>query len=165
MRYRSSNARGWTHHLGDLVAHVESSHGVQLSGGSTGAVVEAVGDDANVLLLVRGKGTGFTQLGNSSAVARVGTSTTGISAIQRYVVQFTPPDLSSFAATDSTFTVTGATTNANYVFTESSAVSTVYILSNVRCSTANEVTIRFTNHGPSTISGSSNRGTLLQFSY
>lgn len=166
MRYRSTNVRGWTHHLGDLVAQVESSHGIQLSGGSTGGVVEAVGDDANIAAVFRGKGTGFSQLGNSSAVARIGGSTTGISLLQRYTVQFTEPDLSSGpASADSTYTVTGATTNANYLFTPRLTPVAGYGIGAVWCSTADELKIRWTGNSADTISGSTNRGTLLQTGY
>lgn len=64
MEYRSTNAG--QHLSNDLVAGVGSSHGVQLRGGSTGGLVEAVGDDSNISLTVRGKGTGSVFIGNSS---------------------------------------------------------------------------------------------------
>lgn len=158
-----------THFGTELVAMVESSHGVRLTGGSTGGVVEAFGDDTSIACWFRGKGAGLTRLGSSGSTGsavRIAGSTTGLEGIERYLVQFTPPDLSSFANADSTFTVTGATTNASYVFTERLAInSTGYIVTDVRCSTANEVTMRFTNVSGSTQSGSTNRGTLLQFRY
>lgn len=173
MRYRSSNARGWTHHLGDLVAQVDSSHGVQLSGGSTGGVVEAAGDDDNITLTIRGKGTGAVVLGNSSSpvdlnstTVRIGEdSTTPIALVQRYTVQFTEPDSPASTYVDSTYTVAGATTNANYVFTPRLILAAGYTIGDVRCSTADEITIRWAHNGGSTASGSSNRGTLLQFGY
>jgi hypothetical protein len=65
MEYRSSN--GGQHIGNDIVAGINSSHGVQLTGGSTGGIVEPVGDDANITLRVRGKGTGGVVLGNSSS--------------------------------------------------------------------------------------------------
>jgi hypothetical protein len=68
---RSTNNR-FTHFGGDLWSNVESSHGVSLSGGSTGGIVEPVGDDANITLIVRGKGTGGVQVGNSSSPVTLG---------------------------------------------------------------------------------------------
>jgi len=64
MLYRSST--GGQHISGDITAGVGSSHGVQLSGGSTGGLVQAVGDDANVSLTLKGKGTGGVTIGDSS---------------------------------------------------------------------------------------------------
>ena len=72
MDYRSTNNAGWNHLLGDFVAGVGSSHGVQLSGGSTGGLIEAVGDDANISLRLRGKGTGAVTIGNSSQTVTIG---------------------------------------------------------------------------------------------
>jgi hypothetical protein len=66
MNIRSTNDR-FTHFGGDVWSNVESSHGVQLTGGSTGGIIEPVGDDANITLRVRGKGTGGVLLGNSSS--------------------------------------------------------------------------------------------------
>jgi len=63
MRARSTNTG--MHLSNDLVSNVESSHGVQLTGGSTGGVVQAIGDDDNITLFVRGKGTGAVVLGSS----------------------------------------------------------------------------------------------------
>lgn len=72
MEYRSTNAG--QHLSNDLVAGVGSSHGVQLRGGSTGGLVEAVGDDANISLTVRGKGTGGVVIGNSSQAVTLGSA-------------------------------------------------------------------------------------------
>lgn len=70
MEYRSTNT-GITI-SNDGVFGVGSSHGVQLRGGSTGGIVEAVGDDANVSLTIRGKGTGSVVIGNSSSPVVLG---------------------------------------------------------------------------------------------
>lgn len=72
MKYRSTHAG--QHVSNDIVANVGSSHGVQLSGGSTGGIVEAVGDDANISLRVRAKGTGSLILGDSSQTVLIGGS-------------------------------------------------------------------------------------------
>lgn len=58
MDRRSTNLTGYTHFGGDVTAQVNSSHGVRLTGGSTGGIVEAVGDDTNVTLTLRGQGAG-----------------------------------------------------------------------------------------------------------
>lgn len=70
MEYRSANAG---QHIGnDIVAGVNSSHGVQLSGGSTGGLVQAVGDDTDITLTLKGKGAGGVQIGNSTAPSFLG---------------------------------------------------------------------------------------------
>lgn len=75
MERRSTNLDGYSHFQFDLTAHAGSSHGVRLSGGSTGGIVEAVGDDTNVSLMIRGQGTGAITLGSSAADVLVGGST------------------------------------------------------------------------------------------
>ena len=65
MNYRSTNAG--THYSGELVAGVGSSHGVQLTGGSTGGTVQAVGDDTDITLNLIGKGAGGVRLGSIAA--------------------------------------------------------------------------------------------------
>jgi hypothetical protein len=64
MNFRSSNA-GFASPK-DIQSNVGSSHGVVLSGGSTGGVVEAAGDDSNIELRLRGKGTGGVAFGTST---------------------------------------------------------------------------------------------------
>jgi hypothetical protein len=66
MNSRSTN-NAFTHFSGDVVSNVESSHGVQLTGGSTGGVVQAFGDDTDISLTVRGKGAGGVVLGTGTA--------------------------------------------------------------------------------------------------
>lgn len=75
MNFPSTNTDGRNPSLGGIVSNVESSHGVLLDGGSTGGIVTAVGDDANITLNVRGKGTGAVVLGNSSSPVVIGAST------------------------------------------------------------------------------------------
>lgn len=67
MNFPSTNTDGRNPSLGGIVSNVESSHGVLLSGGSTGGIVTAVGDDANISLRVYGKGSGGVLLGSTSA--------------------------------------------------------------------------------------------------
>jgi hypothetical protein len=75
MDYRSST--GGQHISGDINAGIGSSHGVQLSGGSTGGLVQAIGDDANITLRLKGKGTGGVVIGDSSQTLTVQTLAVG----------------------------------------------------------------------------------------
>lgn len=76
MEFRSTQSR-YVHFQGDVVSNVSSggvensSHGVHLTGGSTGGIVTAAGDETNVTLNVRGKGTGAVVIGNSSSPAAI----------------------------------------------------------------------------------------------
>jgi hypothetical protein len=63
MLYRSST--GGQHISGDITAGVGSSHGVQMSGGSTGGIIQAVGDDASISLNILAKGAGGITIGSS----------------------------------------------------------------------------------------------------
>ena len=84
MERRSTNPLGYTHHQYDFTAHVASSHGVRLSGGSTGGIVEAVGDDTNVSLTIRGQGTGGLTLGSSGQAVSFSGSTSLLTGIIRF---------------------------------------------------------------------------------
>lgn len=72
MRHPSTNTDGRNAALNGVMSNVGSSHGVLLDGGSTGGVVTAVGDDANISLRVKGKGTGGLILGDSSQSITLG---------------------------------------------------------------------------------------------
>lgn len=166
MIYRSTNPDGrFVHFGGDIISNVESSHGVELGGGSTGGVVRAVGGDANIALTVTGKGTGGVQLGAAS--------TSPMAMIQRHLIQWTVPALSSAGLNasfgDSTITLTGATTNSLFLVNEranlNSTESTGIFISRVRCSTANELRITVANGGASTISGSTMSAYVVQLSF
>lgn len=170
MEFRSTNPG--QHISNDLVTNVGSSHGVQLSGGSTGGVVQACGDDANIDLTVKAKGTGHVIIGDSSNTYTLlmnpivgNASTTALSFVQRYLIQFTPPALAASTQVSSTFTVTGLTTNSVLMFTPRTNLSGAYNIV-PRCSTANELVLTFQNITASTIGTgeSTNRGVLLQFS-
>mgnify|MGYP001571671590 CR=1 FL=1 len=76
MDTRSTNAVGYTHFTGDVTAQVGSSHGVRLSGGSTGGIIESVGDDADVTLSISAKGAGGVVIGNSSNAITLGNGST-----------------------------------------------------------------------------------------
>ena len=173
MQIRSTNADGVVHFGGSVVAGVNSSHGVEIRGGSTGGVVTVIGDDANISLAIKSQGTGAINIGDSSNALIIGSTTTQLGAssttpvrfLQRYVVQFTEPDLAASSWVDSTYAVAGLTTNATLHFTARMPLAAGYMIGDARCSTAAELVIRWVNAGGSTISGSTNRGTLLAFSY
>lgn len=180
MEFRSTNAIGWAHHQGDLVAGVGSSHGVHLTGGSTGGIVQPASDDASAALNVRAKGAaGILNLGTStggsvnlatgSSLAitsthvnlnstrlslGAGASTTAISGLMRVRVDFTVPEIpANDAVLGSTFTAVGLTTNA-VTFFNSKALAAVVphtVDISVRCSTADEGRLVFRNVAASTI--------------
>lgn len=129
--------------------------------------MEAFGDDANISLTVRGKGTGAVSVGNSSQPVLIGGSTSGIALTQRYLVQYTIPALSSGPySVESTVAVPGLTTNSvlvlqNRLINNSTGGVTIH----PRCSTADELTLMFANQSDSTLSGSTASGYLLQFGF
>lgn len=73
MEFRSSNVTGFVHFQGDVVSNVSSasgsSHGVQLTGGSTGGIVQPAGDEASIGLNIRAKAAGPLNLGTSTGGA------------------------------------------------------------------------------------------------
>lgn len=180
MNFPSTNTDSANPALNDIVSNVGSSHGVRLTGGSTGGIVTAVGDDANITLKVTGKGTGKVVLGNSSSpvtlngtvtssgTMQVGSSGTAVSEIRRFTVQFTAPELSSglVSAAESTYTVSGVSTGTVLMFTPTNPINTLYTV-RARCSTANELVLAWGNIGDSTLGTgeSTNRGSLLQFRF
>ena len=77
---RRSTSAEYTHFGGDVTAQVNSSHGVRLSGGNTGGIVEAVGDDTNVSLTIRAQGVGALNLqggGSTLTLSSAGMSLSG----------------------------------------------------------------------------------------
>jgi hypothetical protein len=175
MERRSTNNLGFVHHQGDITAQVGSSHGVRLSGGSTGGILEAVGDDTNVTLTIRGQGASTVVIGstnqgvrlNSTTVVIGSVSTTALAGIQRYTVEFTPAALSSGPAqSESTLTVSGLTTNAALLWTVPTALSVNYGYG-VRCSTAAELKLNQFNLAESSIGTgqSTNRGLLIELRF
>lgn len=179
MEFRSTNDNGYVHFQGDVVSNVSSgqginsSHGVQLTGGSTGGVVTAAGDETNIALNLRAKGSGPLNLGstgsglvfNSSATQFGSASTSPFAMIQRYRVDFSVPALSSNSAAASTYTVTGLTTNSILVFSprlqNNSSVAGIFC--EARCSTADELTLTIFNGSVSSVTGSTQSAYLLQF--
>src|SRR3990167_10270504 len=115
---RRSTSAEYTHFGGDVTAQVNSSHGVRLSGGSTGGIVEAVGDDTNVSLRIRAQGAANINIGNSSQpiiVSTGGTLQLGSTAPFAGFIRFTStaistPDFNTTNAMviESSVTITGA---------------------------------------------------------
>lgn len=68
---RRSTADQYTHFLGDVISNVDSSHGVVLSGRSTGGVIEPFGDDTNIGLAIRAKNAAPFTIGESSNAVEV----------------------------------------------------------------------------------------------
>lgn len=175
MDRRSTNTVGYTHFGGDVTAQVDSSHGVRLTGGSTGGILEAVGDDTNVTLTVRAQGAATVVLASTNQGVRLNStttilgsgSTTPIANFDRYLIQYTVPALSSGAASASTVTVTGLTTNSILTLTPrgqpNSTVTGVLIVPH--CSTANEAVLTFFNVSVSSLSGSTHSAYLGQYRF
>lgn len=170
MEFRSTNDNGYTHHQGDVVTNVSSgqginsSHGVHLTGGATGGIIQAAGDETNIPLNVRGKGSAGVVYGRNS--------TSQINMIQTYRLDWTIAALSSAgldaAAADSTITVTGATTNSVYILQRRGALNSTNSTGlhiEACCSTQNEIRLTTYNIGASTISGSTMSAYLLQFQF
>jgi hypothetical protein len=105
MEFRSSN-QGFCSPK-DIQSNVGSSHGVQLSGGSTGGVVQPCGDDANISLFLRGKGTGGVTVGNSSSPVTIGAGSAFKGAYST-TAAWTIAALSSGATAEVTFASTTA---------------------------------------------------------
>lgn len=138
MNYRSSNGG---HLGGDFTIGVDSSHAVQLAGGSAGGVIRAVGDDANIAITLTGKGTGGVTIGDSSSPVRIG---------KRFTVEFTPPALAASTSAESTYAVPGLTTTAVILLTPRAPLSPAYTV-RARCSTADELVVAWGNLFGSTI--------------
>ena len=176
MQYRDSSVA--SHFTRGVAAMVDSSHGVKLSEAygagssvSTGGLIEPIGDDANISLRLLPAGSGLLILGSTQASVRIGSdstnSTTALSGIQRYIIQYTPTALSSGPAfNESTITVTGLTTNAVLSFTARTNPTGAYTYM-VRCSTAAELRFSEGNMSASTIGTgeSTSRGTLLEYRF
>ena len=180
MDYRNSSHG--IHIGGAVVAGVEYGSGIELNPNSSGSAptISPVGDETNKGITIVGKGTGTITVGNSSnpiAIAgpqtasaglKVGSSGSSMSEILKAVVQFTPPTLSTGAASvaESTHTVAGASTGAVIFFTPTNPISAQYTL-RAHCSTVNELKLVWGNHGKSTLGTgeSTNRGVMLQFRF
>lgn len=148
---RRSTAAEYTHFGGDITAQANSSHGVRLSGGSTGGIVEAVGDDTNVSLTIRAQGTGTITIGSSGQPVLIGGSTTPFLGMIRFQdTAVTLPDIASTNAgassAVSTHTITGITTGSIVVANlrdDTNSLSIVLGEVSVSRSTAGQVHCQF----------------------
>lgn len=182
--YRSTNGIGYTHFGGAMVVGTEVGSGIELNPASTGTApnIMPAGDETNIGITLQSKGTGTITIGSSAnqplVIASTGVtmagsiklgsgSTTSVSLLQRYLVQWTVPALSSGASAESTVTVTGLTTNSILVFQPRVILNStvVGVAATVRCSTANELVIINHNISESSLSGSTQSAYLLQFSF
>lgn len=145
MQFRSSNSK-FTHFQGDVLSNIDdSSHGVKLSGGSTGGLIEACGDETNIALTVRGKGSGGLTLGSSGSAVLIGGSTAPFGGFLRQVSSFATPNFASTNAMvmETTHAFTGI--NSSYVLVANGVnLSTDCALLNVyAASTAAQFHCRF----------------------
>ena len=114
-------------------------------------------------------GAGFRLNGFASASQIGAGSSTQFTKVDRYVVQFTAPVLSSGVAeraAESTYTVTGLSTGTVLTFSVTNPINANYTY-RPRCSTADELVIAWGSLNGSTLGTgeSTNRGTLLQFTF
>jgi hypothetical protein len=159
--YRSTNATGYTHFGGAMVIGTELGSGIEINPTSSGAVanIQAAGDEAAKSIAIMGKGTGGVQLGSAS--------TTPIALMQRYLVQFTVPALSSASSAESTVTVLGLTTNSCLFITPRTKLNSTVtgVCLTARCSTADELVVEYHNVSQSSLSGSTQSAYLFQISF
>src|SRR3990167_7564695 len=175
---RRSTSAEYTHFGGDVTAQVNSSHGVRLSGGSTGGIVEAVGDDTNVSLRIRAQGAANINIGNSSQpiiVSTGGTLQLGSTAPFAGFIRFTStaistPDFNTTNAMviESSVTITGVNSSHFILgkFAHNGVASTDMTIGYVTTtSTANEVLIGFEKHSTVTVAASTATMDFLVFRF
>ncbi len=115
MEFRSTNDVGYSHYQGDIVTNVSSggvqnsSHGVQLTGGSTGGIVTAAGDEANIALRVLGKGAGPLILGAATAPVTILSSNLTIGSTGTLGLGATSTGNVTIGSTNSTIFIAGST--------------------------------------------------------
>ena len=169
MERRSTNVLGFVHHQGDITANVASSHGVRLTGGSAGGIVESVGDDTNVALTIRAQGAGAITLGTSSNPITIAGSSASVSALQVSLIQFTVPALttSGIAPVESTIAFAGMTTNAAYIVSQRAVYNSTLATSlQIVARPATEgLRLTYFNHGASSLSGSTASAYLLKVGF
>ena len=164
MLFRSTNAK-FVHFSGDIVSNVDdSSHGVKLSGGSTGGVVEAVGDETNIGLTVRPKGSGPLVLGSSGGQVFIAGSTVPFLGYLRFTD--TAVATPNFATTnamvmETTHVITGlssqtaGTPHTAFILANPHNLSTDCVLVGTYISdTAGDVHCRFAKHSTVTVAAS-----------
>jgi hypothetical protein len=171
MERRSTNSIGHAHYQGDVASNVGSSHGVRLSGGSTGGIVEAVGDDTNVSLTIRSQGTGPITIGSSGQPVQISGSTSPFQGFIRFTsTGVATPNFNStnLMVVESSVTITGVN-SSHFVlaqFRNNGIASTDMTLTNVRpTSTNNEVLFAFEKHSTVTVAASTATIDFLVFRF
>ena len=171
MERRSTNVNGYTHFQYDLTAHVGSSHGVRLSGGSTGGIVEAVGDDTNVSLTIRGQGTGAVTVGSSGQAVFLAGSSAAFAGFQRVTdTAVATPNFNTTNAMVIESSVTIAGVNSSHFilakFAHNEVASTDMTIGYVTTtSTSGEVLIGFEKHSTVTVAASTATIDFLVFRF
>lgn len=159
MEFRSTNALGYTHYQGEVIAGTGSSHGVLIGGGSAGGRIEAVGDDANINLTLAGKGTGSILFGNS---------TSPFLGVQRYTdTAVATPDFNTTNAMvmETTHTLTGVT-SSHFLIAHGRNLSTDCLLCAVYpASTAGQAHCRFVKVSTVTVAASTATIDFLAFRF
>ena len=141
MIFRSTNPEGHVHFGGDVMSGANCTRGVLLSSNS----IRPVSDNTNEDLHLHGKGTGKVYLGGSTVPSQyVG----GLSTA-------TPPPLAANAQGVCTFAAAGISTGDLVLAVDFRGnLSTNYVVSQARCTAANEIVVDMANVHASTISAS-----------
>jgi hypothetical protein len=171
MERRSTNVNGYTHFQFDVTAHAGSSHGVRLSGGSTGGIIEAVGDDTNVSLTIRSQGTGPITIGSTTQPVSFSGSTSPFQGFIRFTsTAVSTPNFNStnLMVVESSVTIPGVN-SSHFVmaqFRNNGIASTDMTLTNVRpTSTNDEVLFAFEKHSTVTVAASTATIDFLVFRF
>lgn len=141
MEFRSTNADGFVHYGGDVVAGVNGTAGVQLTSNS----VQPCGDASNIDLNVKAKGSGVVYINGSTTPWKVvaGEST------------FTPPALAASAQGECTFAAAGISTGDIILQVDfRNSLSTAYLPGLPYVGAADKIHVPVGNVHASTISGS-----------
>lgn len=120
MEFRSSNLK-FVHYGGDILSNTDdgSSHGVQLTGGSTGGVVQPCGDEANIALNLRAKGSGPLTFNGGP----VNFNNTGTYAITSTLVNITSTTV-NVGSSGAVVTVAGGAPFSGFIKVTDTAVAT-----------------------------------------
>ena len=142
---------------------------------TTAPTLRSAGDEASKGLIIGTKGTGTLTLGSSanqpvvitSTAMTLGTSTSGVRGIDRYLIQYTPASLPASTSVQSTITVLNLSTTSVLFFTPLTPGLSMAYAYRVQCSTAAELRFTEQNITGSTIGTgeSTSRGMLLELKF
>jgi hypothetical protein len=106
-------------------------------------------------------------MANPTAIRIGQASTTTITKIQRFRVDWTVPALAAGASAETTVTVSGLSTSDVMIFQPRVTInsSVAGMVAQGRCSTASELVLVQVNNSASTLSGSTQSGYLLVVSF